>query len=60
MSIFVHELNLQKSRGLWEKVRRAAATLEGYREFSWGWRMASEDLQRAVERATAFDKKLAA
>jgi len=56
-----HEVNLQKSRGLWTKVQRAAATLEGYVEFSWGWRMASEDLQRAVERATAFDReKLAA
>lgn len=55
-----HEVNLQKSRGLWEKVQRAAAILEGYVEFSWGWRMASEDLQRAVELAVAFDKKLAA
>ena len=55
-----HEVNLQKSRGLWEKVRRAAATLEGYVEFSWGWRMASKDLERAVELAVAFDKKLTA
>jgi hypothetical protein len=52
-----NEVNLQKSRGLWVKVAQAAQTLEGYEEFSWGWRMASEGLHRAVEIARAFDKE---
>jgi hypothetical protein len=52
-----HEVNLQKSRGLWVKVSEAAQVLEGYKEFSWGWRMASKGLQRAVQIARDFDKE---
>jgi hypothetical protein len=53
-------MDTEKSKALWAKIQKAAQALEGYKEFSWGWRIASENLQRAVEIAMLHDDKVAA